>query len=284
METRIVGGTKANPKRFPYFTLVKVYTVFEPKGWFCGGSLIARDVVLTSAYCLVPDYSRDNVTAVDVWVNSTTTAFSEYEHYSTSKELVVYPQYELNSPLHDIGLIFLDEAVTGVPLVKMNRDASVPRSVNPPLLTTIGLGATGYNETSGSFTYPKVLMQASIKPVPEISCRKVYGSTMVGKANLCASGGGVRGVCNHDYGGPLIMMKSAAKNDVQIGITTRTYQCPTEADYPDIFTRVSFYAPWVDAQICKYSSFYKPSKCPTLGKIHRAIPCRASARAQTIRR
>ena len=251
----------ANLKRFPYYTYIMVGTAGGVRS--CGGSLIARDVVLTAAHCLVPYYSNDNITAVDVWVNSTSIKYSEYEYYRASLNLVVHPLYEPSSYRNDIGLIFLDEPVKGVPLVKLNRNALVPKSVNPPSLKAIGLGATGYNESSWSYIYPKVLMQASIKPMSILACKKLYGPVMTGESTICAGGDGVKGACFGDSGGPLLLKKSSASKDIQVGIVSNgpTGDCVAVGE-PNVFTRVSYYAEWVDAQRCLYSSKYKPKSCP----------------------
>ena len=48
-ENRIVGGTPVTPGRYPYFAtlLPEVGTIA-----FCGGSLIAPNIVLTAAHCI----------------------------------------------------------------------------------------------------------------------------------------------------------------------------------------------------------------------------------------
>ena len=111
LATRVVGGTKANPKRYPYYTMIKVFSEYNSNGWFCGGSLIARDVVLTAADCITPYDSYDNITAVDVWVISTTTDLSDYEYNREAVKLVVHPNYRRFRNVHNIGLIFLDELI-----------------------------------------------------------------------------------------------------------------------------------------------------------------------------
>ena len=266
LATRIVGGTKANPTRFPYYTQVKVYSTDNREGWFCGGTLIARDAVLTAAHCIETGDFYNNITAVDAWVNSTTTAYSEHEHYRAALKLVVHPLFKPYRNDNDIGLIFLDKPVKGVPLVKLNRNASVPVSSNTPSLEVIGLGATGLNESTWSNIFPKHLMRVSIKSMSMLACKKLFGSVIAGESKICAGGNGLKGVCVGDTGGPLIVRKSSASNDVQVGITSNGRygyrgECIALGE-PDIYTRVSYYAKWIDAQRCLYSSKYKPSSCP----------------------
>ena len=45
---RIIGGYEAEANEFPYAVALAAYGTF-PYGIFCGGSMIARDVVLSAA-------------------------------------------------------------------------------------------------------------------------------------------------------------------------------------------------------------------------------------------
>jgi secreted trypsin-like serine protease len=155
LETRIIGGKVADSTRFPYYTYVRITSTEGDTS--CGGSLIAPDVVMTAAHCIVPEYDYDTVNAVDVWVNSTDLAYTKYQYYRAATRWVAHPAFELERVMNDIGLIFLDAPVKGVPFVKINRNASIPDSTNSSVLTAIGLGAI-----EAPAQYPKFLMQVGI--------------------------------------------------------------------------------------------------------------------------
>lgn len=269
LENRIIGGTAPSQKRFPYYTYVMIGTGYG-KSSACGGSLIAADVVLTAAHCLESDaYFGGSVLGVDVYVNSTTAKYSEYEYFRAGIDWVVHPDRDPEKLSNDIALIFLDTPVTGVPLVKINRDASIPVDVNPSALTAIGRGADIANSADIDFffpdyTFPDQLMQVAIYPVPIAPCRRTHGSYYVGESNLCAGSGGdeLKGACYGDSGGPVVMKKSSAQKDVQVGIVSWGSAGCSDADKPEVLTRVSYFAGWIDEQICMKSN-NKPSACPT---------------------
>jgi secreted trypsin-like serine protease len=263
--SRIIGGTIANPSRYPFYTLVKLFTYYGDIG-FCGGTLISPEVVLTAAHCIDPDSTY--VSSAELWINSTSVKYSEYEHFRKANRLVVHPDFNPTTLVNDIALIFLDAPVVGVPLVLMNRNASFPGDKSRDLLTAIGLGATGINLTNFNeeYTLPDNLMEVSVNSTPTLACWKAYGTAAIKESSICTSEEGVGGTCSGDSGGPLLIPSSSVSKNVQVGITSwrarRATNC-VAPNLPQVFTRVSYYAKWVDARICKFS-VNKPSGCPSL--------------------
>ena len=201
-----------------------------------------------------------------MWVNSSTINDSPYQYYRQATNWVLHPDFKWPSLTNDIGLVFLDDLVKGVPRVKINRDDSVPVSENPPPLTSIGLGASFLNVSDWGDIYrefPNFLQEASLNPVSNLPCLKRYGSWFFGESSgICAGGDGVKATCSGDSGGPLLVKKSAAQNDVQVGIVSAGPGVCVLIDVPNSFTRVSSFASWIDEQICTYS-MDTSIKCPT---------------------
>ncbi len=92
----------------------------------------------------------------------------------------------------------------------------------------------------------------------------------------------MRGLCNGDPGGPLLVTKSSPQNDIIVGVGSATL-CPKQQGYPDVFAKVSYFAKWIDEQICTNSK-YKPATCPkkaptaSLTKSPTASPTKAPTR------
>jgi secreted trypsin-like serine protease len=134
----IIGGSKADATKYPFFALLTFDLGSFPSSSIptsCGGTLINSDVVMTSARCL------NDAESIDVWVNSTSRDYSEYEYFRTSKRIVTHPKYVQYSSGNDISLIFLDSPVKNVPVVQINRDSAVPGDKRT-LVTAIGFGRT----------------------------------------------------------------------------------------------------------------------------------------------
>jgi secreted trypsin-like serine protease len=121
----------------------------------------------------------------------------------------LHPNYVYSTGANVIALVFLDKQVTGVPLMKMKWNASVPVSPNPPSLTAIGLGLIileYYSNEDVHNVYPTHLKRMSIKPGSVPKCKKWYGS-QVEKSHFCA-GRGAEGLCVGDQDGPLLVKKA----------------------------------------------------------------------------
>ena len=253
LENRVIGGTVADPQRFPYYTLLKTFTK-SGTGSSCGGTLIAPDVIMTAAHCVEgsDDFFGDSspVLGVDAFVNSTTIQYSKYEHYRTGIKWIVHPDRNEVTNKNDVALIFLDAPVIDVPMVKLNKDVNIPASNDPTPLTLIGLGVEDVNATFdpsfGSFTiytYADKLRKLVTDTVPIPSCTKTYTSFYIGDSNICAGGKGVKeGSCFGDSGGPLLKTKSSANQDVQIAIASWVGSRDCSGASPDVYARVSYFA------------------------------------------
>lgn len=78
--SRIVGGSNANPKRYPYFTLLDIVTSNNAV-YQCGGILITPDMILTARHCT---HDIGFVTHIIAHVNSTEAAGTNRYEYDRS--------------------------------------------------------------------------------------------------------------------------------------------------------------------------------------------------------
>jgi secreted trypsin-like serine protease len=250
LNPRIVGGTKAEPTRHPYFTQLSISYLSYTAG--CGGTLIAKDVVLTAAHCLTPESYWDSVWSIDTWVNSTGFFDSPYEYARSASQYLIHPSYDSETFANDIALIFLDDPVEKVPLVKINKDASAPAVGKA--MTAIGLGYL----KSPPVVKATYLMQVSMNALAGSSCSSLYGAPSFKNANqICA--GNSKNTCQGDSGGPLLLKGTSASKDVQVGIVSYGLAAGCGLK-PSAYTRVSKYSKWIDSNVCMYSN-YPPATC-----------------------
>jgi secreted trypsin-like serine protease len=206
---------------------------------------------MTAAHCVVPGSRDEYVSSVAASVNSTGLFDSPYEYIRTATVLA-HPLYSPDTFLNDIALLFLDDPVTGVPLVKINLNASLP--LKSQSVAAIGLGLL-QRPPEVEATY---LMQANIKALAGSVCVSTYGSdSFRDVAQICA--GDAKNICQGDSGGPLLVEGSSASKDTVVSITSFSAASGCGL-YPSGFTRVSRHSAWINSNICQYSA-YKPATC-----------------------
>jgi hypothetical protein len=96
-----------------------------------------------------------------------------------------------------------------------------------------------------------VLQEAQVNIVSNSDCGAAYGSGMITDDMLCAQGvngaGQVTDACQGDSGGPLVCASGGAAYVVH-GATSWGYGC-AQAQYPGVWSRVSYVRDWIDELI-----------------------------------
>ena len=176
----IVGGRRADPKRYPYFCLVAQYDANHQVVSRCGGSLIRPDFVLTAAHCQHP---------LAVWTlvvaNYTNTMnWTGYEQLQWVPPTNQFPWndfHEVNGVMHhDVMLVQLDVPIDGIPFLKLARPSSRPA---PRDVTLIGMG-----RTSPDGAWPTELQKLDTETVPLDRCngRNMYDGLIDRNTMFCA--------------------------------------------------------------------------------------------------
>lgn len=235
--THIIGGRDATPGEYESYVSINLNN-----GYFCGGTLIRSDVVMTAGHCNL-DPSVASVT-ISRYVQDYD--FETHIHRNITN-MIVHPDYALMRPLNDVALVKLDTPVFDVPLMQLNQDKRRPR--NGDALTIIGLGR--YNFT-GDYKGAQTLQEVTVNYNSRETCIKENPQT---KAKvICA-----KGACVGDSGGPLMSAEG-----VQMGIVSfGPENCAKEA--PGGFTRVSALLPWIELTAAMLSSATATSKTRSNG-------------------
>ncbi|KAJ3626105.1 hypothetical protein MTP99_016628 [Tenebrio molitor] len=225
---RIIGGQEAAPHSIPSQAFLEMYT--ENEGWYCGGSLISENYVLTAGHC-----GEDVVKAMVSLGAHALSESVEGEITVDSQDVTVHADYDGNVIINDIAVIKLPEPVTlsdTIQPVALPTTADVDNTFTGEEARVSGWGLTdGFDEILSD-----VLNYVDVKVISNEECLRDYDNVI--DSILCTSGDARTGSCEGDSGGPLIL------NGTQIGIVSYgiTYCLP---GYPSGFTRVTSFLEWI---------------------------------------
>jgi len=240
-ETRIIGGSEARAHHHNF-----AVSLHDSIGAFCGGALIARDVVLSAAHCGGWRY--------DVVVGRHDLAGDRGQEIPMKRE-VPHPQYKKSKTDNDFLLVFLKSPATlgrDVATVALNSDPSVPRVGDE--VTSMGWGDTAISDRLT--VLPDVLHEVQVNVVSNDECESASGSVdgrrdsyngKITQNMLCATGPG-RDSCQGDSGGPLVA------GGVQVGVVSWGISCASDV-FPGVYARVSRAYDWITEEVCAGSDY-----------------------------
>lgn len=237
VQPRIVGGEPAAAGVWPWMVSLQ-----DPaSGHFCGGSLIASDLVVTAAHC-VTDFFGDVVapSSMTAVLGLQKLSSNTGERFSIA-EIVVHPNFNPFTLDSDIAVLVLDHAssATPIPYVR-NADQSLFAPGQPA--TVIGWGQLDSND----FSLPDELQQVTVPFVSNEVANDPAAYDGQVTDNMLAAGvpeGGIDS-CYGDSGGPLMVRDAGGKYRLA-GVVSWGNDCG-QPGYPGIYTRVANFAPWLD--------------------------------------
>jgi trypsin len=214
---RIINGVDAPEGRYPY-------TVSLDTGayHFCGGSLIAPNVVLSAAHCFEPLNKAATRAIVNPYKLSDASSDETFEIDS----FVKHPAYQsLGGYDHDYVVIKL-KGTSSNPYVRLNEDTSVP-----VVATTLEVMGWGNTALSG-YTESDTLQQVDVLAMSNADCETKYSAAglpgQIFGDSLCVAEVN-QGSCQGDSGGPLVLADDGDYNyDVQVGVVSWGIGCAME--------------------------------------------------------
>jgi len=238
---RIIGGDEAREGRYSYSVSLQ-----DEGGHFCGGSLIAPDVVLSAAHCAGGVY-----TAV---IGRHDLESDDGDEVEVEIEMV-HPDYDDDTTDNDFMLVFLKRNTTAdVELVQVSPDVII-EGTN---VTVMGWGDTAIDDDED--VMPNELMEAEVAVVSNENCDASesdekgweydYNGQITGNM-LCAEHVYEKDACQGDSGGPLVIRSNLG--DIQVGVVSWGFGC-AHNDFPGVYSRVSAKYDWIKQQVCAGSS------------------------------
>ncbi|RYG58732.1 serine protease, partial [archaeon] len=255
---KIIGGEKTSAPA--YFVSLYLEGTSQP---YCGGSLIAENLVLTAAHCLnLTTLDGSAVAAHYVVVGSADLDVSSTAQVYRVSNQIVHPDYDATRNLdNDIALLELSEPVDLASCGSYCR--AIPWLPNQQASTLSGIGAlaqiAGWGQTSASSAtsasdadavYPSRLQVGQSRIVAcGLGSYSYNGRTWPLSPNMmCASGANLSrpaDTCIGDSGSGLIVGLNQGQPYVA-GITSWGEDKPCgERNLPSVYTRVSNYDDWI---------------------------------------
>ena len=242
---RIIGGSEAIEGRYSYAVALN-----DKGGHFCGGTLIAPDVVLSAAHCAGGKYN--------VIIGRHDFRTDDGDDVEIDLELS-HPDYDDDTTDNDFMLLFLERSTTEDVEYPIVSPDVVPVSTK---VTTLGWGDTDIDDEETAF--PDELMHVEVSTISNEECDASKSDAdgydpkddnyhnQITENMLCAEHQERKDACSGDSGGPLVI-RSSSGADSLVGVVSWGISCAHD-DFPGVYARVSAQYSWIQQQVCDRSS------------------------------
>jgi serine protease len=226
----IVGGTEAAVGAWP-----GTVALFSGSQQICGGTLVAKNWVLTAGHCVRPGTPNGGISKVVVGRHKLSTADGES---IPVKKATRHAGFNSSTLDNDIALLELNAPSTGK-LAKLVAPSSFAGLSATEMLTVVGWGTM----REGAFSGSDVLRQVDVPIIPNATCKTFSRYDTVTNNQICAGfTQGGKDSCQGDSGGPIFAKINNAK--IQVGLVSWGIGC-ARANAPGVYTKIANYGEWL---------------------------------------
>ncbi|XP_073719673.1 tryptase-like [Misgurnus anguillicaudatus] len=241
--TKIIGGGDATAGSWPWHVGI---TSAELQVSLCGGSLINKDWVLSSTFCI-------NSYEIVIYLGRQSQRDpNPHQINRTVINVINHPDYNLSTRDNDIALLQLSSSVNFTDYIRPVCLAAAGSVFDEGLsswATGWGVNRRDMNDFTDS-DLPNILQEVEIPIVSNQNCSVAYnGSGVTITDNMLCAGrlnDAFKGPCFLDDGGPLVSKQGLQW--IQTGITIMDDAC-FDKNITGVFTRVSQYQDWINSHI-----------------------------------
>jgi len=235
---RIVGGEEATPHSFPWMA-----ALFVDESWFCGGTLISDEWVLTAAHCTMDASSM----RVMLGAHNVREANEDGRLEVETTDFFHHPDYSQITLHNDLALIHLPQAINFTDNI---RPICLPSySEAGSVWANEDVVASGWGKpTDDATSISPVLRWVETNTITNLLCALEF-PTVINKNIICISGKDGKSTCNGDSGGPLYLTTRSERYTTtykQIGITSFGSSLGCEIGWHAGFTRTASFLEWIE--------------------------------------
>jgi secreted trypsin-like serine protease len=270
---RIIGGTLALDKAWPWQIALFKRAANGAYVFQCGGSVIDKNWILTAAHCVYNDANNSYFDARDFFVLEDVTRIEKALTQNRSgrrlavAQVIGHETYDAKAITDDIALLRLASPATSSP-VTLNFPGGNALESPGSMVTVTGWGLIKpFNSKWEDFkTHEKIqagdaryftnrLMEVTI---PLVDCSQAPSNWHTDRRQVCAGlGEGGKDSCRGDSGGPLVGRDSEGFYE-QIGVVSfGAVECGRKGVY-GVYSKVSAFENWI--HIKTGIDFKKPEK------------------------
>ncbi|XP_063914561.1 brachyurin-like [Zophobas morio] len=230
LSPRIIGGQEANAGQFP--SAAAIYASTPTGTYFCGGTLVSNQFVLTAAHCITGG------TAFQIRLGSNTlTDIDPNRLLVTTSVYFTHPAYNPDTLEADVGLIKFHLPIEFTDYIQPVYLPTVDQADN---MGNLAIGWGSVNDETPSLS--NTLNYVSVTSVSNTECQLSYSNPILATM-VCVIGNYNEGACRGDSGSPLLTVLNHHHWIVGVASFISTDGCETSD--PSGYTRIFPYIDWV---------------------------------------
>ncbi|XP_011296220.1 phenoloxidase-activating factor 2 [Musca domestica] len=252
-----IQGARDNEAEFGEFPwMVAILRAMDYVGdiiyqYACGGSLIAKNVILTAAHCVINREANELIVRAGEWDTKTTNEILPHVDRRV-REIIRHERFHKGAVYNDVALLILSE------------DFQWQENIRPICLPESSMKfdhsrcyATGWGKDkfSNAGEYQTILKKVDVPIVPHDTCEANLRQTRLGlhfslhESFICAGGEKGKDTCKGDGGSPLVCpMPGTPDRFYQAGIVSWGIGC-AEENIPGVYANVPHLRSWISEKL-----------------------------------